>query len=110
MFTPLGIHRHSGHIAHTLIVLRSSGDPWNFAQTKSTILGKVIRIDVNTTASNPGYVIPPTNPYYNQTGVAQEVFATGFKNPWRCNFDRLRPTYLLCGDVGQVLRWLGFES
>ncbi|GAQ81407.1 hypothetical protein KFL_000790320 [Klebsormidium nitens] len=79
-----------------------SGDPWNFAQTRNTVLGKVIRIDVNTTASNPGYVIPPTNPYYNQTGAAQEVFATGFKNPWRCNFDSARPTYLFCGDVGQT--------
>ncbi|XP_044352757.1 HIPL1 protein [Triticum aestivum] len=85
------------------------GDPWNFAQNKGTLLGKIIRIDVNnmpTGNSTPGwgnYGIPKDNPFSVDPKFAPEVFALGFKNPWRCSFDSGKPSYFFCADVGQSL-------
>ncbi|KAL6638935.1 hypothetical protein ACP70R_022665 [Stipagrostis hirtigluma subsp. patula] len=83
------------------------GDPWNFAQNKKTLLGKIIRIDVNTmptgntTAGFGNYGIPKDNPFATDPDFAPEVFALGFKNPWRCSFDSGKPTDMYCADVGQ---------
>lgn len=65
-------------------------------QNINTMLGKILRIDVNTEA---GYKIPPDNPFVNADGL-DEIFAYGLRNPWRFSFDR-QTGKLFCGDVGQ---------
>ncbi|KAF8732006.1 hypothetical protein HU200_015956 [Digitaria exilis] len=87
----------------------SVGDPWNFAQNKKSLLGKIVRIDVNTmpsgnTTSGWGnYGIPKDNPSSSDPTFAPEVYALGFKNPWRCSFDSGKPSYMYCADVGQAV-------
>jgi glucose/arabinose dehydrogenase len=75
----------------------SGGDPHNNAQNKNTLLGALLRIDVDTGASP--YVIPPDNPYVGVDG-ADEIWAIGLRNPWRFSFDRDTGD-LYIGDVGQ---------
>ena len=74
----------------------SGGDPRKNGQKKSTLLGKILRIDVGVSR---GYRIPKDNPFRNQKKVRPEIFAYGFRNPWRFSFDR--SGRLLVGDVGQ---------
>ncbi len=81
----------------------SGGDPDGNGQNLDTMLGKLLRLDVDTPPP-PGqkYVIPPTNPFYGSTdpGVKKEIWAYGLRNPWRFSFDRLTGD-LYIGDVGQ---------
>jgi glucose/arabinose dehydrogenase len=78
----------------------SGGDPLGNAQSLSTLLGKVLRIDVD---SPPGearsYAIPQDNPFA-AGGGEPEIWAYGLRNPWRFSFDRLTGD-LYIGDVGQ---------
>jgi glucose/arabinose dehydrogenase len=76
-----------------------SGDPGNRAQNLNTLLGKMLRIDVNGTSAGKAYRIPSTNPYVGTTGL-DEIWARGLRNPWRWSFDRLTGD-LWIGDVGQ---------
>jgi glucose/arabinose dehydrogenase len=69
----------------------SAGDPFGNAQNTGTLLGKILRLDVDST--DP-YGIPADNPFGN------EVWAYGLRNPWRLSFDRLTHD-LYIGDVGQ---------
>lgn len=78
----------------------SAGDPNNNAQTGSSLLGKLLRIDVNNFNTSPYYSIPPTNPYATSTTVRPEIIAMGLRNPWRFSFDR-RTNDLWLADVGQ---------
>ncbi len=71
----------------------SSNDPQNRAQNLGTLLGKMLRIDVNN-PSPPYYSIPAGNPFQN------EIWAYGLRNPWRFSFDRLTGD-LFIADVGQ---------
>lgn len=48
------------------------------------------------------YSIPSDNPFVDVKDVKPEIWALGFRNPWRCSFDSERPSYFLCGDCGQV--------
>jgi glucose/arabinose dehydrogenase len=73
----------------------SAGDPQGNGQSLDTLLGKVLRIDVE---GDP-YAIPPTNPFANGGG-RPEIFAYGLRNPWRFSFDRLTGD-LYIADVGQ---------
>ena len=74
------------------------GDPDGNGQNLNTLLGKMIRIDVET--GNPTtYTIPSGNPFVGVTG-ADEIWAYGLRNPWRYSFDRLTGD-LYIGDVGQ---------
>ena len=75
----------------------SGGDPQNYSQTPTSLLGKMLRIDVTNGAP---YAIPPTNPFVGSTAVANEIWALGLRNPWRFSFDRLTGD-LWIGDVGQ---------
>ncbi|MGL4322217.1 MAG: PQQ-dependent sugar dehydrogenase [Paracoccaceae bacterium] len=79
------------------------GDPLNNAQNTNSLLGKMLRIDVNGDdfAGNPNrdYAIPDDNPFANAAG-ADEIWATGLRNPWRPSFDRLTGD-LYIADVGQ---------
>lgn len=75
----------------------SGGDPGNRAQNPLTMLGKILRIDVD--ASSP-YTIPPDNPYVGSPDTLEEIWALGLRNPWRFSFDRLTGDMYI-GDVGQ---------
>ena len=77
----------------------SGGDPGNRAQRSDTLLGKLLRMDVDHHPSYRPYGIPPTNPYVNQAGL-DLIFAKGLRNPWRFSFDR-ETDALWIGDVGQ---------
>ena len=79
----------------------SAGDPGNNAQDLTTLLGKLLRIDVNDTTATAHYAIPPDNPYALAPGdVRREIWAHGFRNPWRFSFDPASGALWL-GDVGQ---------
>lgn len=75
----------------------SAGDPLNNAQNGASLLGKLLRIDVDTSSS---YRIPPDNPFVDSAGVLDEIWAKGLRNPWRPSFDRLTGD-LYVADVGQ---------
>lgn len=77
----------------------SGGDPGNRAQSVSTLLGKILRIDVNGTSGSRQYRIPATNPYVGRAGL-DEIWQRGLRNPWRFSFDRATGS-LWIGDVGQ---------
>ena len=77
----------------------SAGDPQNNAQNKTSLLGKILRIDVH---SGLPYKIPPTNPFVNTEGYSKEIWALGMRNPWRFSFDAQNGN-LWIGDVGQSL-------
>ena len=76
----------------------SVGDPQNRAQSPDSLLGKLLRIDVD--AGDP-YAIPAGNPFAT-SGGAKEIWALGLRNPWRFAFDR-SAGLLYIGDVGQGL-------
>lgn len=69
----------------------SAGDPLGNAQKLDTLLGKILRLDVD---SAEPYTIPADNPFGN------EIWAYGFRNPWRISFDKASGN-LYIGDVGQ---------
>ncbi|MFO7461920.1 MAG: PQQ-dependent sugar dehydrogenase [Desulfatiglandales bacterium] len=75
----------------------SGGDPQNNAQTPNSLLGKMLRIDVD--AGSP-YAIPPDNPFVGVADARPEIWAFGLRNPWRFTFDRLTGD-LWIADVGQ---------
>ncbi|TAN39743.1 MAG: hypothetical protein EPN25_10340 [Nitrospirae bacterium] len=78
----------------------SGGDPLNNAQNHASLLGKMLRIDVESGAVP--YGIPPTNPFVQSPGYRPEIWALGLRNPWRFSFDR-QTGDLYIGDVGQNL-------
>jgi glucose/arabinose dehydrogenase len=79
----------------------SSGDPQNRAQNLDSLLGKILRIDVNGGNSMHRYLIPSSNPYVGRTG-RDEIWSYGLRNPWRFSFDHATGD-LWIGDVGQAL-------
>jgi glucose/arabinose dehydrogenase len=75
----------------------SAGDPMNNGQRLDSLLGKLLRIDVD---GGTPYRSPPDNPFVGRAGARPEIWAYGLRNPWRFSFDR--PTGRLhLGDVGQ---------
>lgn len=96
------------------------GDPNGNAQNPASLLGKILRIDVEYTIPTPpyseylpcmqngqgqgqtdaAYRIPPDNPFVNQAGYRGEIWAMGMRNPWRFSFDS-QTHDLWIGDVGQ---------
>ena len=73
-----------------------TNDPQNNAQQVTTLLGKILRIDVH---AGTGYAIPGDNPFAGQHGARGEIFAYGLRNPRTFSFDRLTGDFFL-GDVG----------
>ncbi len=71
-----------------------AGDPHKHGQNVNSLLGKILRLDVNDFNAPNGHVIPSDNPF------GSEVWAYGLRNPWRISFDRLTGD-LYIGDVGQ---------
>jgi glucose/arabinose dehydrogenase len=78
----------------------SGGDPNNNAQNGNSLLGKMIRINVDNFTTPPYYTIPLDNPYVDDPLVRDEIFAIGLRNPWRWSFDRLNNDVWIA-DVGQ---------
>ncbi len=70
-------------------------------QDPSNVLGTILRIDpTGSNSSNGNYGIPEDNPFINQSGFVDEIFAYGFRNPFRFSFDKATGD-LYVGDVGQ---------
>jgi uncharacterized protein (TIGR03437 family) len=77
----------------------SANDPGDRAQNIENLLGKFLRIDINTPSGGLQYSIPPGNPFVDRPG-RDEIYALGLRNPWRWSFDR-ETQELYAGDVGQ---------
>ena len=71
------------------------------AQDLSNLLGKILRIDVDSQSEGLEYGIPADNPFASQDGARGEIFAYGFRNPWRMTFDTGGNHDLFVGDVQQ---------
>ena len=77
----------------------SEGDPQRNGLDRSTLLGKILRIDPAPDGGRP-YTVPADNPFVGQGGSRGEIYAYGLRNPWRFSFDP-RTRDLIIGDVGQ---------
>jgi glucose/arabinose dehydrogenase len=75
----------------------SAGDPQRNGQNLDTLLGKLLRIDVDSAVP---FAIPDNNPFANQANARGEIWHFGLRNPWRFSFDR-ETGDLYIGDVGQ---------
>jgi glucose/arabinose dehydrogenase len=79
----------------------SAGDPQNEAQNRGSLLGKILRIDVDNPSGNRRYGIPADNPFArNSQGFREEIYAYGLRNVWRFSFDA-NTGELWGADVGQ---------
>ncbi len=86
----------------------SGGDPQNRAQALDTLLGKVLRLDIDIDGSGDpadcdpagNYEVPTSNPFVGVGGACAEIWDLGLRNPWRWSFDRWTGD-LFIGDVGQ---------
>uniref|UniRef100_A0AAY5EH55 Si:ch211-136a13.1 n=1 Tax=Electrophorus electricus TaxID=8005 RepID=A0AAY5EH55_ELEEL len=87
-----------------------AGDPFGQfgnSQNKSTLLGKVLRIDVDNNDDGAPYSIPSDNPFIREKHAKPEIYAYGVRNMWRCSIDRGDQITgkgrgrMFCGDVGQ---------
>ncbi|HUF18545.1 MAG TPA: PQQ-dependent sugar dehydrogenase, partial [Thermoanaerobaculia bacterium] len=84
----------------------AAGDPGNRSQNLSTLLGKILRIDVD---SESPYAIPSDNPFRETASARPEIWSYGLRNPWRFSFDRATGDMFI-GDVGQnALEEINFE-
>ncbi len=70
-------------------------------QDLNTLLGKILRIDVNSSADGNNYAIPADNPFVGNSNARPEIWAYGLRNPWRCAFDMGGSGELFCADVQQ---------
>ena len=75
-------------------------DPEGHGQDLALHLGKILRIDVDRTEGEVPYGIPATNPFRGRADARPEIWAMGFREPWRFSFDRVTGD-LWVGDVGQ---------
>ena len=78
----------------------SANDPQNRSQNTQSLLGKMLRIDIN---NGLPYAIPTDNPFVGNVDVLDEIWAIGLRNPWRYSFDRTTGDRWI-GDVGQGAR------
>jgi len=78
-------------------------DPDSRGQNINDLLGKILRIDIDHANGLVPYSSPPDNPFFGSTPGRDEIYAYGFRNPWRFSFDRATGQ-LYAGDVGQE-RW-----
>lgn len=78
----------------------SGGDPENRSQDLTTLLGKLLRIDVDNAENGTNYAIPSDNPFLANANALDEIWAYGLRNPWRFSFDSVNSN-LWIADVGQ---------
>ena len=71
-----------------------------YAQDLSLLYGKILRIDVDQ--GHPGYAIPPTNPFQGSEIGRDEIYAWGFRNPFRISFDRIGNGDLFVSGVAEA--------
>jgi glucose/arabinose dehydrogenase len=107
---PTDIH-HSGMLAFgadgfLYISVGDGGeflDSINSAQSLDSLRGKILRIDIDHASGGNLYGSPESNPFFGSTMGRDEIYAYGFRNPWRFSIDR-ETGQLYAGDVGQDLR------
>ncbi len=75
-------------------------DPQRHGQNLGSLLGSIIRIDIREASAGSPYVVPPDNPFVDTSGARPEIWAYGFRNPWRMAFDPMGGA-LWAGDVGE---------
>jgi glucose/arabinose dehydrogenase len=80
----------------------SANDPDDHGQDLKTLLGKILRIDIDHKGDGKPYAIPKDNPFVNTKDARPEIYAYGVRNPWRMAFDR-KTGWLWTSDVGQNL-------
>ncbi len=78
----------------------SGGDPGNRSQNLNTLLGKILRINVDSAEAGKNYSIPADNPFVGVANARPEIYAYGLRNPWRFSYDKVSGRYWI-GDVGQ---------
>ena len=78
----------------------SGGDPMGNGQSLDTLLGKLLRIDIDAPTGDLPYGVPDDNPFVGRAGARPEIWAYGLRNPWRFSFDPATGD-LWIGDVGQ---------
>jgi glucose/arabinose dehydrogenase len=94
---------HFGSDGYLYIALGDGGgggDPEENGQALDTLLGKILRIDVNGTEAGMQYAVPDDNPFVGVAGARPEIWNYGLRNPWRFSFDSATGDIWI-GDVGQ---------
>jgi glucose/arabinose dehydrogenase len=92
-----------GHDGYLYIALGDGGgrnDPLGHGQNLGTLMGSLLRIDVDHTEAGKNYSVPKDNPFLNREGAQPEIYAYGFRNIWRLTVDRSTGD-LWAADVGQ---------
>ncbi|MFP5348760.1 MAG: PQQ-dependent sugar dehydrogenase [Gammaproteobacteria bacterium] len=95
-----------GHDGYLYIGMGDGGsgdDPRNHGQNLATLLGKMLRIDVDRPAAGKPYGIPADNPFLDRRDTPPEIYAYGLRNPWRFSFDAGNGRLYLA-DVGQNVK------
>lgn len=81
----------------------SRSDPLDNAQNTTSLLGKVLRLDIDRRDEGKGYAVPSDNPFVGRDNTRPEIWALGFRNPWQLSFDQ-QTGQLWLADVGQDLQ------
>ena len=78
----------------------AGNDPFGNGQKMSTLLGKILRIDVDHKDEGKAYAVPKDNPFVGKKDAKPEIWAYGLRNPWCISFDKKDGTFW-CAEVGQ---------
>ncbi|RYY54317.1 MAG: T9SS type A sorting domain-containing protein, partial [Chitinophagaceae bacterium] len=81
----------------------NGNDPNNNAQNGMSLLGKMLRLNINATSAYGNYAVPADNPFIGNASIDERIFALGLRNPFRWSFDRANGDMWI-GDVGQSAR------